>query len=183
MRTNWCSSNRCEQITCEHCARRYACRITRRLLTKATGSLRVIEIDITASQYTDFWAWRVEARNLVDYRRRENRWWAGFIIAVWWSADRSVRGVVSLGSLTASEVLSAFDARWRTGIRPIEPTDLRREISAFIDPGVIALSPSPHGRYQALKLSIWPQRSRTKTPPVRGEHLPTLNIEPMPILI
>src|SRR3712207_7469069 len=43
---------------------------------------------------------------------------------VWLCADRQVRGIVILGSLTPDEVEAAFGARWTTKLRRIDPADL-----------------------------------------------------------
>jgi hypothetical protein len=179
-----CSSQRrCGRITCEPCARRYAGRVSRRILGTATGSLYAIEFGIRVSSPADFWAWRVEARNSIDYRRRGDRWWRDISLNVWLCADGYVRGVVALGSLTASEVVATFDARWATTLRPIDPAHLRTEIYAAIRPAVIAAQRPSCGRYQSLKFAVWPQRSLPKKMRLPDPRLPGRYIEPMPILL
>jgi len=156
--------------------------MTRRMLSTATGSLHVIEIDIDAAKYSEFWAWRVEVRNLVDYRRRGDRWWRDFCMTLWLCADGHVRGIAGLGSLTPTEVISTLSTRWTTTLRPITRASLRSEILAAIDPTVIAVPQSIRGRYQALKFSIWPQRVRTSAVLLPASHPPTSDIEPMPVV-
>jgi len=155
--------------------------MTRRMLSTATGSLHVIEIELDASRYTDFWAWRVEVRNLVDYRRRGDRWWRDFCMVVWLSSNGRVRGIAGLGSLTPTEVISTLSTRWTTTLRPLSRTSLRSEILAAIDPEVIAVSSSLRGRYQALKFSISPQRGRAKARHVSTTYPYAEQLEPMPV--
>lgn len=183
MRTECCSRHRCEQITCRPCARRYAGRMARRLLSKATGPLYVIKVDLAASEYAAFWRWRIEARNLVDHRRRVDRWWRDFVVTVWLSADGHARGIVGLGSLTPAEVLSAFNTRWTTAIRLIELVELRTEVLAAVHPAVIAAPPCRSGRYQSLKFSIWSQQRGTGIQASPVSYAPNSYFEPMPVLI
>jgi hypothetical protein len=184
---NYCmkcrSQHRCGRIACGPCSRRYATHIARRIQGAGTGSFCAIEIAAEVFSPAEFQTWRVRIRNALDYRRRADRWWRDFGMIVWCSAVGDIRGIVRLGPLTGFEVTSAFDSRWATNLRAIEPTELRSEILAAIDPAVIAATASPGGRYQAVKLSIWPQPSRARTPPLPAAHPSTALIEPMPILI
>lgn len=157
--------------------------MARRLLTRVTGSLHMIEIDLAPSGYPDFWAWRVEVRNFVDYRRRGDRRWRDTCMSVWLSADGHVRGIIGLGSLIPAEVLAAFHGRWPTTLCSISPADLLREITAVIDPAVIAAPPSSHGRYQHVKFSIWPQQRRAKAASLFALRPLASYVEPMPVLI
>jgi hypothetical protein len=77
-----------------------------------------------------------------------------------------------------SEIVSAFDSRWATNLRTIEPADLRLEILAAIDPAVIAAR-LPSRRYQPLRFSIWPQR--TKPVKLSSSYAQYNYLEPMPI--
>lgn len=177
------SQHRCGRVACGPCSRRYAAHIARRLRHTGNGSFHAIEIAAEVLSPADFQTWRVQVRNALDYRRRGDRWWRDFGMIVWCSAVGDIRGIVRIGSLTGLEVTSAFDSRWATNLRAIEPAELRSEILAAIDPAVISAPASPGGRYQAVKLSIWPQRPRARTPPLPAAHLSTALIEPMPILI
>jgi hypothetical protein len=175
------SQSRCGQIMCAVCARRYAGHMAKRIASDSIGRLYAAEIELTPSAPADFWRWRTEVRNLIDYRRRENRWWRFFLLQVWLCHDGKLRGIVSLGSLSEAEVLTAFNQRWPTTLQPIEASNLRREIAAIVHPSMIT-PVQVRARYQTVKLTICPQQTKIKvaTSPV-PEPLRT-RIEPMPIL-
>jgi hypothetical protein len=177
---NCCSSqSRCGQTQCAVCARRYAGRLAKRIQKAVTGKLFAIGTKLASPTLADFWAFRVEARNFIDYRRRACRWWRELMLQVWLCQDWWVRGVGSFGSLTEPEVLETFQARWPTTLRGIQPEMLRSEITAIIHPGSLTLA-RVSGRYQGLRFAIWPRRSGIRVislpSPTRTE------IEPMPIL-
>jgi hypothetical protein len=182
MRISCRSQSRCGRITCTPCACRYAGHLAKRISRISTGSTYALEIAVGAFTPADFWKWSIEARNFIDYRRRENRWWRDFCFAVWWSVDGHARGIVGLGSLAPAEIASTLEPRWATTLRPICPADLQSEILKATDPAVIA---APHGscRYQHLRFSIWPQRHRAKSLPLAASRPPALWAEPMPVLI
>jgi hypothetical protein len=182
MGANCCSRSRCRRISCEICARRYARRITRRILTATTAKHYVITIDLPSFSLADFWAWRVEVRNFVDYRRRVCRYWRGFALHVWFSPGGLIRGITSLDSVTCCEVTEAFGARWPTTLRSIESAAVRQEITAVTRPCMVRL-PSASARYQRLKLAIWPLRSGAPSVPRLDRKSVTPLIEPMPIII
>jgi hypothetical protein len=48
--------------------------------------------------------------------------------------------------------------RWPTTLHAIDPTKVREEIYGVIRPGRIADFGSTRGRYQPLKLAVWPKR-------------------------
>lgn len=176
-----CSWNRCLEITCEACSCRYAGHVAKRIQTIA-GKRNVIEIDASLSTLADFWSWRIEARNLIDYRRRDCRWWRELLLSVWLCRDGRLRGVVGIASLTPAEVLEVLNRRWPTTLRPVESNDLRQEIATIVHPRVITTI-QVRARYQSLKFSIWPKGTRTKiqSAPVS---LPTRRVvEPMPVLV
>jgi hypothetical protein len=152
------SQSRCGEITCEVCARRYAGRLAKRIQNTVTGKPFAIQIDLPSLTLADFYAFRGAARNLIDYRRRDDFWWHAFMLQVWLCQNR-VRGVGSLGSLIESEVLEAFESRWPTSLRIIDPNALRSEITAIIRPDSLT-SANVSGRYQRLKFAIWPRGSR-----------------------
>lgn len=111
---NCCFQPRCARTDCVVCARRYAGRLTRRILNISTGKLFAIETKLASPTLADFRTFRIEARNFVDHRRRCCCWWREFMLHVWLSQSGWVRGVSSLGSLTSFEVLDAFQSRWPT---------------------------------------------------------------------
>lgn len=175
-----CSQSRCGQINCAVCVRRYAGRLDKRIQSAATGKLFVFEAGLPSPSLADFWNFRVEARNLIDYRRRSDCWWREFLLHSWFCRDGIVRGIGSLGSLTPAEVSEAFQTRWPTTLRAISPDSLRLEIVSIIDPG--SLIPAVmSGRYQAVKFAVWPRRVKART--TRISEPTKFIVEPMPTLI
>lgn len=177
-----CSQSRCGKTTCTVCARRYAGRITKRIVSRATGKLHVVRIEPPIFSRADFWRWRTEVRNMIDHYRRNSRWWRSFGLQVWLCRDGKLRGITCLGSLTEGEVLTAFNRRWPTALRSIDPSDLRREIVTIVHPNMIA-SVQVKARYQSVKLAIWPQRTRLKTSLLPVPDTIKVRIEPMPVLL
>lgn len=177
------SQNRCALITCAPCARRYAHLVSRRIRNSASGSPYGIEIKTSFCDPADFWSWRIEARNVLDYRRRTSRWWRECCLHVWLANDGILHGIVALGGLTLEEFIDTFGSRWPTTLRSIGQENLQNEVYAATRPGQIATSPWIGGRYQGLKLAIWPRRSRTSA----TQSIPTITpdtwIELMPVLI
>lgn len=75
-----------------------------------------------------FGKWRTAARNVIDYRRRTIRWWHSVGLWTWLSTDGRLRGVVSLGSITAAEFIECLGKRWPVTVRSIAAETLRVEI-------------------------------------------------------
>jgi hypothetical protein len=173
------SQSRCGEITCEVCARRYAGRLAKRIQTTATGKFFAIELLLPSPSLADFWRFRIDGRNFVDYRRRQCRWWNEFMLQVWLCQGGRVRGVGSLGSLTDTEVLEAFQSRWPTSIWPLDSENLRLGIVQIVRPGSLS-SAELSARYQSMKLAIWPRREKRMSP--RRLQQPRYNLEPMPIV-
>jgi hypothetical protein len=145
-------------------------------------NLYLVEIELAQSSFADFWTWRIEARNVVDYRRRTDRWWRDFALNVWLNQDGMVRGIVTLGSVTPGEFLAVF-SRWPTTLRPITPSTLRAEVYAIVQPSRLAFPALPPRRYQSLKLKIAAQRNAPETITPLSENAIVRYVEPMPILI
>jgi hypothetical protein len=175
------SQHRCALTSCASCARRYASRLSRRILAHEARNLHVVEIGIGTSHVSDFHSWRIEARNLIDYRRRTSRWWCESGLHVWLAHDSRLLGVVTLGSVTAEEFILAFTSRWPTALRPISSDNLRNEIFGAVRPGVI--TPAGSSRYQSLKLAIWPRRRVSPTKSSISSATSGRHVEPMPVLI
>jgi hypothetical protein len=182
MKRKCCSSNRCGLITCTPCARRYAKRIAHRVQSTGTHKRYAVEIDIAPTSPADFLTWRIEARNVIDYRRRTDRWWRNCGLTVWLGADQRLRGIVFLGPVAPVDFLAAF-SRWPTTLRPINPAVLRETIYSIVRPEMIAAMPTSKARHQSLKLAVWPRREAVKTRSLVQEREPAAYIEPMPILI
>jgi hypothetical protein len=147
-----------------------------------THNLYAVEIDIAPTSPADFSTWRIEARNVIDYRRRTNRWWRNCGLTVWLGADQRLRGIVFLGPVALVEFLAAF-SRWQTTLRPVDPAVLRETIYSIVRPGMIAAMPTSKARYQSLKLAVWPRREATMTRSPVPVQIPQVYIEPMPVLI
>jgi hypothetical protein len=160
MKLQCCSRARCYLLTCEPCAWRYSLNISRRILAHDHRRLFAITIGANLGGTGEFRSWRVAARNLIDYCRRECRWWRDLSLWGWLSADSCVRGIVSLGSVTEGEFCGVFGRRWPISGRPISPTDLRRVIYwEALRPSVIVEAGPQQGRYQHIKITIEPQRT------------------------
>jgi hypothetical protein len=176
------SDHRCGQLACEKCARRYAGGVARRILRTKARNLYLVEIELGPSSFADFWSWRVEVRNVADYRRRMGRWWREFALNVWLNQNGMVRGIVALGPVTPDEFLAVF-SRWPTALRPITPSTLRDEVYAIVQPSRLAFPALPPRRYQGLKLTIMARRSAPKPIPPLSEKGVSRYLEPMPVLL
>jgi hypothetical protein len=180
--TRCCSQSRCARTDCPVCARRYAGGLAKRIQGTVTGKLFCVQVGLPNATLADFWGFRIEARNLVDYRRHGCRWWREFMCHLWLGQDGRVRGVGCLGSLISSEVLEAFQTRWPTTMRVIAPENLRSEIVSIIRPSAIS-SVQVSARYQSIKLAIWPQRLRARPKNLLASPIQTASMrEAMPIL-
>jgi hypothetical protein len=174
-----CSQSRCARTDCAVCTRRYAGQLAKRIQACATGKLFAIEMRLPSPSLADFWSFRVGARNFIDHRRRLDQWWREFMLQVWLCQDGRVRGVGSLGSLTETEVLEAFQSRWPTSIRHLDSGNLGSEIVQTVRADLLP-SADMSARYQSIKLAIWPRREKRKATP-RLEQ-PRYDLEPMPIV-
>jgi hypothetical protein len=177
-----CSNNRCAEIDCASCSRRYATRLARRILATSPRRLFVIEVGVSFPSLTGFWNWRTQIRNLIDHRRRVDGWWNPVELHVWLTHDGRVRGVMVLDALTETEFLSALNARWPTTLRPIGPGHLRDSIYAAVQPEVIATSGPHQARYQFRKLAILARRRRSVMTPNIAAPCLVHSLEPMPVL-
>lgn len=151
------------------------------MLRTEAHNLCVVEIELARSSLADFWSWRVEARNVVDYRRRIDRWWRDLAVSVWLNHDGVMRGIVALGSVTPDEFLAVF-SRWPTTLRSIAPSALRDEVYAIVQPSRLAFPELPPRRYQSLKFTIAPQRHAMRAPSRPEVQVASRYLEPMPVL-
>jgi hypothetical protein len=167
-----CSSvRRCYSLACEPCAWRYSLNISRRILAHDHRRLFAMSIQPNVAEIGEFSGWRTAVRNTIDYRRGECRWWRDLGVWGWLGADGSVRGIVSLGSVTEGEFCGVFGRRWPISVRPITPTNLRHVIYwEAMRPSVIVEAGPQQGRYQHIKITIEPQRTRG---PTHGLPMPT----------
>jgi hypothetical protein len=177
-----CTSHlRCRFVTCSTCARRYASRFSRRILAISPRRLVAIEFSTTISSPAEFARWRIEVRNIVDYRRRECCLWSEVGIWTWLSAGGRVRGVLSLGSLTVDEFVAALGSRWPTAIRAITCSELRDGILTAIRPTMIYAGAD--GRYQRVRFAIWPRKAAKEAAMSLSPDAAAPWIEPMPVLV
>src|SRR5829696_10042013 len=169
---------------CPICVQRYSRRIARSILVTNPRRLLAITFD-TALSREQFQSWRTAARNLVDHKRRECRWWRAVSVQVWLGADGRLRGVVSLDAITEEEFEEAF-RQWPVRLSEIEAADLDHAVYAAIAPGVVA-SADGQGGYQAVRFTLKPQtttaRPKPEEPTAPSRVSTSLLIEPMPILI
>src|SRR3954447_24128107 len=148
--------------SCPRCSARYARRAARTILATNPRRLFAVEFDTTLS-HEQFRSWRTAARNLVDHKRRECRWWREVAMQVWLGADGRLRGIASLDAITAEEFQQAF-RRWAISMKEIEAADLDGAIYAAIEPGRIGVC-GQRG-YQAVRFALKPQMPTTKRQPV-----------------
>ncbi|MBL0406827.1 hypothetical protein JKG68_23055 [Microvirga aerilata] len=150
------SANRPYSVSCESCTWRYSLNISRRILTTNPRRLFAITFTPTLTSQADFRSWRIQVRNVLDYRRRESRWWRDVGLWGWLNADGHIKGIASLGAILEDEFLHAFGRRWPTTLRAIDEKELRNEVYFSVRPSMIFNAGPHHGRYQHLKLAIEP---------------------------
>lgn len=182
---NFCSSaNRCDLPSCEACAWRYSLRMSRRITKHAPRQIFAVTIAANLVDTTQFSSWRKTARNLIDYQRRSSKWWREMGMWIWLSHDGSVRGIVTLGSVTEGEVIAAFGRRWPTTIQPVEERFLREHIYYAMRPEVVAATWPQERRYQPVSAAVEPQggvRSSRRTR--KSAQVPGCGYDAMPWLI
>jgi hypothetical protein len=147
-----CSQNRCGRLDCGNCSWRAAGHVARRIMANDPRHLHAVSIEVPISSLADFWLWRVQARNVVDYRRA-SRWWSELTLCVWLRHDNRLCGILSLGAVTPDEFLAAVRRRWPITLQTIDPEKVREEVYAVIRPGQIADFGSKQGRYYYCVIS------------------------------
>jgi hypothetical protein len=177
------SANRCAQIQCNKCARRYARRIARDLQCRGTGLIFAISIAAEIDSIDDFTRWRVSIWNAVAYRRSVCRWWNDIYLRVWAGQDGCIRGVVALGSITENEFLTTLSSRWPIMLRRIEREALYDELYAVIHPDAIMADNPSHARYQRRQATVRPSRPRVGPMHASDVLVRDPFDDPMPLLI
>ena len=168
---------RCAATTCERCARRYASRLTRRILSIHPHRLHRVQFATTFS-LSDFRHFRVRARNALDHHRRDDRWMREVSLFTWLGWEGSVRGVVALNSVSEAEF--ARTVEWaRPTLVAISQAELLGAVLLAMRPGVIANT--AEGRYQSVKFSVGPQRPN-QHPYLQSPPPEPVYIEPMPTI-
>lgn len=88
-------------------------------------------------------------------------------------------GIISFGDLELAGFEDAVSRRWPVTLARIDATELRLQVYSSMHPARIWTVTATPGRYQRVKLAIWPVRAvRTITcmPP-------TVSVEAMPMLL
>ncbi len=173
------SAHRCNQTTCATCAWRHARKVSRRVLEGWGGPYYAVRLGNPAS--TPLQSLRVEIRNRIDYLRRRSPSWRAFGWVLYQTRDGDLRGVATLGTLGALEVVEAFHAHWPTTLRLILPEDLRQEVWRSMRPAVMPPTLTGRGGYQAVRLAIGPCRSGLRTAVLPS--YPPEFVHPMPVLL
>ena len=180
------SDHRCARTSCEPCSWRYSLHVSRRILVTHPRQLYAVTIDATLQGPADFSSWRIQVRNLLDYRRRACRWWREVGLWLWLSADGCVRGIVSLGAVTEGEFIGALGRRWPTRVTGIAGEDLRSEAYLHaLRPGVILDTGPRGGRYQGIRVAVKPHGMRSQAITARGLRAVRLDdaVEAMPTIL
>jgi hypothetical protein len=173
-----CRSHQPPDPTCATCAGRYARRIARVILTTNPRQLHAVNFPTTVTP-GEFHSWRVAARNLIDHRRRESRWWSCVQMQVWLGADGQLRGVVSLDAVTPDEFEEAF-GRWEPSLRRIGPEEVADVVLEAARPDVIAHVDG--GGYKRVRFTVKPKvRTSQARRVIRREY--RAEIEPMPVIV
>lgn len=103
---------------------------------------------------------------------------------IWLSHDASVRGIVTLGSLTEEEFIAAFGSKWPTTIQPVEARLLRQHIYHAMRPEIVAVTWPVERRYQPVSAAVEPQggvRSSRRT--WKSAQTPDCSYDAMPVLV
>jgi hypothetical protein len=171
------SSNRCCSTSCDTCRWRYSGRIARRTLPDGRLFFKV-EIELGK---TSFRSWASSARNVIEYRRSQSRWWNDVILNVWLCRDQRVRGILALGSVRETEFLKSFE-RWPTTLGPVAPENVRAEVYRSLHPARIAIVPNGR-RYQSISFSVGPRRLSAVSPATdREPRSVPIEVAPLPCI-
>jgi hypothetical protein len=118
---------------------------------------------------------------MIDHRRRcalTGREWRSVGLYGWLQAEGTIRGLIALGDLSLGEVETGLSRRWPTSFPQIESTTLRIEVFWSLHPIRIWSGGPAQGRYQGVKIAIWPVRPAAIVPSAAQNDL-----SPMPMLL
>lgn len=171
------SSNRCCSTSCDTCRWRYSGRIARSTIPHGR---RFFTVEIALGQI-GFRSWASSARNVIEYRRSQSRWWADVSLTIWLQQDQRARGIVALGSIQETEFLKSFE-RWPTTLGPVAPENVRAEVYRSLHPARIAIVPNGR-RYQSISFSVGPRRLNAASPATDREprNVP-VEVAPLPCI-
>lgn len=126
-----------------------------------------------------FRRWRTSLHNGIAYRRRQSRWWRGVGAWGWWDGHR-LRGVVSIGSVTETEFVSALRRLGDVHLRPLDTANVRTEVYRAARSASTVAGMDATGRYQPLKVAIEPVTITRKHPVLV---IDDVMVEAMPVLV
>uniref|UniRef100_A0A9E8CMD4 Uncharacterized protein n=1 Tax=Bosea sp. NBC_00436 TaxID=2969620 RepID=A0A9E8CMD4_9HYPH len=152
--------------------------MARRILACEPRSLHAATITCAASSPAEFRRWRRSLHNLIAYQRRRSSWWRSTGFWGWWDGT-GLRGIVSLGSITSTEFISALRRHGEIHLRPIEIENIRTEVYAAAMSVSVAPGVKETGRYQPLKIAVEPVTVAACGKPILRSGM----IVPMPILL
>lgn len=114
---------------------------------------------------------------MVAHQRRRSAWWRSTGFWGWWDG-LDLRGIVSLGSVTATEFMIGLRRHGDVCLGPIEIENIRTEVYAAVMSISVGPGPQGTGRYQPFKIAIEPVAIAARTKPIIGN----IVIEPLPII-
>ena len=173
-----CSGHRCCSIDCASCAWRYSLAVARRILACEPRSLHAARIIRAASSPAEFGQLRKSLHNSICYRRRHSRWWRSVGIWGWWNGT-SLHGLVELGSITATEFVSALQRQGDIHLRSIATEAARAEVYRAARSVSASQRSDAGGRYQSVKIAIEPVIVAASAMPIVGSRV----IAPMPMIV
>lgn len=172
------SAQRCCSLDCAACTWRYALGLTRRILACEPTRLHVVTIPGVAKSPHEFRRWRKAIHNVVAYRRRRSRWWRAVGLWGWWDGT-GLHGLVELGSITATEFVSALRRLGEVSLRPLDSDNVRVEVYRAARSASAVSRIDVAGRYQSLKIAIEPVTVAVTMVPIVGSKM----IEALPIIV
>ena len=172
------SWSRCSSLVCEACCWRYSLKIARRIQAHDPRQLHSVQIVGSIREPSAFWEVRKSLHNLFGYRRRHSRWWRGVGLWGWWSGI-GLHGLVELGSITATEFVSALRRLGEVSLRPLDSENVRVEVYRAARSASAVSRIDVAGRYQSLKIAIEPVTVAVTMVPIVGSKM----IEALPIIV
>lgn len=171
-----CSAYRCSSIECASCGWRYSLSVARRILHYEPRSLHSTTITCAASSPAEFRRWRRAVHNAATYQRRHSRWWRSVGLWGWWSGV-GLHGLVELGTITATEFISALQRQGAILLRPIAIETIRTEV--YRAARSASRRSDAAGRYQPVKIAIEPVSRAVSTVPIVDK----TEIEALPVIV
>ncbi|KQU49933.1 hypothetical protein ASG72_18125 [Bosea sp. Leaf344] len=124
-----------------------------------------MQITAPLADPSQFGQLRKSIHNAFCYRRRQCRWWSRVGIWGWWNGI-GLRGLVELGSITATEFVSALQRQGAFRLLPIATETVRAEVYAAAMSVPASIRADGTGRYQPFKIAIEPVIVTTRSLPI-----------------